>query len=76
MMVLFQSKIIYMPFLPPNARSDAIEEYQSYCGGVEWREEHIRSGDGTNIALAVAEVGEKNEGREKVVLYCQGKGYS
>lgn len=73
MMVLFQNKIIYMPFLPPNARSDTIEEYEAWCGGVSWKEELIRSGDGTDIALAVAEVGRKGEGREKVVLYFQGK---
>lgn len=76
MMVLFQNKIIYMPFLPPNARSDTIKEYEAWCGGVSWREEFVRSGDGTDIALAVAEVGRKGEGkegREKVVLYFQGK---
>lgn len=76
MMVLFQNKIIYMPFLPPNARSDNIDEYASYCGGVKWKEEHIRSGDGTDIALAVSEFGsEEKEGAsatEKVVLYFQG----
>lgn len=79
MMVLFQNKIIYMPFLPPNARSDTIDDYGSHCGGVKWKEEHIRSGDGTDIALAVSEVGsEKEEGAsatEKVVLYFQGNDY-
>lgn len=78
-MVLFQNKIIYMPFLPPNARSDTIEEYEAWCGGVKWSEKHIRSEDGIDIALAVTEVGlEKKEvgekvGHEKVVLYFQGE---
>lgn len=79
MMVLFQNKIIYMPFLPPNARSDTIDNYDSYCGGVKWKEEHIRSADGTDIALVVTEIGsEKEEGasaKEKVVLYFQGNDY-
>ena len=74
MMVLFQNKIIYMPFLPPNARSDTIAEYAAQCGDVKWREEHIRSGDGTDVALAVAEVGSlKVDAVEKIVLYFQGE---
>lgn len=74
MMVLFQNKIIYMPFLPPNARSDTIAEYSSQCDGIKWKEEHITSGDGTDIALAVAEVGsQKEDAVEKVVLYFQGE---
>lgn len=77
MMVLFQNKIIYMPFLPPNARSDTITEYSSRCGGIKWKEEHIKSTDGTDIALAIAEVGtQKNDAVEKVVLYFQGEIFS
>lgn len=74
-MVLFQNKIIYMPFLPPNARSDTIVEYSSQCGGIKWNEEHIKSRDGTDIALAVAEVGSEKQyaAVEKVVLYFQGE---
>ncbi|KAF5003765.1 hypothetical protein FDECE_9695 [Fusarium decemcellulare] len=56
MMVLFQNAIIYNPFLPPNARSMRIGEYSRECGGVQWREERIRSLDGTEIALCVSEV--------------------
>ncbi|KAM5343033.1 hypothetical protein ACJ41O_013999 [Fusarium nematophilum] len=56
MMVLFQNTIIYNPFLPPNARSMRIEEYSRGCGGVQWREERIKSLDGTEIALCVSDV--------------------
>ncbi|TVY54294.1 Monoacylglycerol lipase ABHD12, partial [Lachnellula suecica] len=74
MMVVFQNKIIYMPGLPPNARREKIDDYRRQCGGVEWREEKIRSLDGTLISLCVASVdgGEVDEGLRRVyVLYFQ-----
>lgn len=56
MLVLFQNYIVYNPFLPPNARSMRIEEYARECGGIRWREERIRSLDGTEIAMCVSDV--------------------
>ncbi|CAG8948880.1 hypothetical protein HYFRA_00002004 [Hymenoscyphus fraxineus] len=56
MMILFQNKIIYMPGLPPNARRERIEDYKNQCGGVVWREEKIKSLDGTRISLCIAGV--------------------
>jgi hypothetical protein len=77
MMVLFQNKIIYMPGLPPNARWETIEDYKSQCGGVEWREERIRSGDGTRISLCLASVDTGKLTTEAVsriyILYFQGQ---
>ncbi|KAF4964187.1 hypothetical protein FSARC_7884 [Fusarium sarcochroum] len=55
-MILFQNAIIYNPFLPPNARSMRIDEVSRDCGGVKWREERIKSLDGTEIALCVSDV--------------------
>lgn len=59
MMVLFQNKIIYMPSLPPNARWEMIEDYARKCGNIKWREETIRSSDGTEIALCLTSVKSK-----------------
>jgi hypothetical protein len=56
MMVLFQNAIIYNPFLPPNARSMTIDEVSRDCGRLKWREERIKSLDGTEIALCIADV--------------------
>ncbi|KAL6887641.1 Alpha/Beta hydrolase protein [Trichoderma longibrachiatum] len=56
MLVLFQNAIIYNPFLPPNARSMQISEFARQCGGIEWREDRIKSLDGTEIALCISEV--------------------
>jgi len=74
MMVLFQNKIIYMPSLPPNARWETIANYQSQCSGISWREERIRSGDGTRISLCVASVESSSAPvlRKVYILYFQG----
>jgi hypothetical protein len=56
MLVLFQNAIIYNPFLPPNARSMRISEFARQCGGVEWREDRIKSLDGTELALCLSEI--------------------
>jgi len=76
MMILFQNKIIYMPGLPPNARSETISEYMSQCAGIEWREERIRSLDGTRISLCLAGVETGTVGSQKssriYILYFQG----
>lgn len=77
-MVLFQNAIIYNPFLPPNARSMTIDEVSRGCGRVKWREERIRSLDGTEIALCVTDVPSVPEpstakGKTPVyILYFQG----
>jgi hypothetical protein len=76
MMVIFQNKIIYMPGIPPNARREKIADYRNQCGGIQWREEKIRSLDGTPITLCLASV-ESNavdfQRREDVyILYFQG----
>lgn len=56
MMVVFQNKIIYMPGLPPNSRSERIVDWSNQCGGIQWTEERTRAEDGTDLALAVATV--------------------
>jgi hypothetical protein len=56
MMVIFQNKIIYMPYIPLGARREKIADYARACGSVQWREERIRASDGTEIALCVANV--------------------
>lgn len=77
MLVLFQNAIIYNPFLPPNARSMRIAEFARQCGGVRWREERIRSLDGTDIALCLSESSSRgsNSGAATPVyiLYFQGQ---
>lgn len=76
MLVLFQNAIIYNPFIPPNARKMRISDFARQCGGVEWREERIRSLDGTSIALCINEMPSRPGGVEAkpavYILYFQG----
>lgn len=78
MLVLFQNAIIYNPFMPPNARSMTIAEFSRQCGGVQWREERIRSLDGTEIALCVSDNGKRvakpvSPSSQVYILYFQGR---
>lgn len=53
-MIALQNKIIYNPYLPPTARHDTISDYKNQHRGIQWEEVHMRSIDGTDLALAVA----------------------
>ncbi|KAF7543829.1 hypothetical protein G7Z17_g10435 [Cylindrodendrum hubeiense] len=82
MMVLCQNMIIYNPFLPPDSRSLRIADFAKDCGGIQWREERIRSLDGTEIALCVSDVSPASHsgavGRIKTpvyILYFQAQKY-
>ena len=67
MMIIFQNKIIYMPSMPPFARSERIADYAAVCRPVLWREERVKGRDGVDVALAVGGVerGDKMEGGER-----------
>jgi hypothetical protein len=56
MMVVFQNMIIYMPGLPPNARSERIADWANLCGGIQWTEERTVTADGKELAMAVTTV--------------------
>jgi fermentation-respiration switch protein FrsA (DUF1100 family) len=88
MMVVFQDKIIYMPNMPPFSRSEKNEDYIHECKPVEWEERHIKSLDGTKIALCVGNIPQASDGngdaavtpqarhRDVVICYFQGNGSS
>ena len=64
MLVIFQHKIIYMPYLPPFARSEKLADYAAQCGPVRWREEWVTAQDGVQLAMAVGQVESEKEGEE------------
>ena len=80
MTVVFQEKILYMSYMPPQTRSERIEDYAATCKPVEWQEVRINSLDGTNISLAVGSIppppATKAPTREVVICYFQGNGGS
>ncbi|KAI9705918.1 MAG: hypothetical protein M1836_005324 [Candelina mexicana] len=73
-----------MPFLPPNAREETLADYARRCSPVEWREQSIRSVDGTEIALCIGtiepshlKVNAQSKIRKHVlILYFQGNASS
>ncbi|GAB7353192.1 hypothetical protein MBLNU459_g3716t1 [Dothideomycetes sp. NU459] len=86
LMVLFQNKIIYMPSLPPGSRREVLGNYAKMWGPVAWREQHIKSSDGTDLALCIGQL-ERDEAanqqsatkrgpRQALLLYFQGNGAS
>ncbi|KAK1812567.1 hypothetical protein LTR12_013054 [Friedmanniomyces endolithicus] len=67
--------------MPPFARSEKIADYAASCRPVEWREERIRSIDGTKISLCVGSIPNARQGlpeveKEVVICYFQGNGSS
>lgn len=73
MMILFQSRIIYMPGIPLGARTEKISDYSAYCRGIRWKEGKIHVDDGTVLATASATVNNSREKeKELVVVYFQG----
>lgn len=88
MMVLFQDKIIYMPSMPPFSRSEKIQDYANECKPVTWEEQHIKSIDGTKIALCVGSIPQVDRdmgrshvagvqrGKRIIICYFQGNGSS
>lgn len=80
-MVLFQDKIIYMPSMPPFSRSEKIEDYANECKPVHWQEKHIKSSDGTRLALCIGSMPgpsyvRDQRSKEVVICYFQGNGSS
>jgi fermentation-respiration switch protein FrsA (DUF1100 family) len=80
MTVVFQEKILYMSYMPPQTRSEIIEDYAATCRPVQWEEVRIKSLDGTNISLGVGSIPStamsKAPTREIVICYFQGNGGS
>nr|OQO06005.1 hypothetical protein B0A51_18174 [Rachicladosporium sp. CCFEE 5018] len=81
MTVLFQDKIIYMPYMPPFARSDKLSEYASNCKPVQWTEHRVRSSDGTMISLAIGALPDARDAQtssktDVAIVYFQGNGGS
>ncbi|KAG8163360.1 hypothetical protein KVR01_006657 [Diaporthe batatas] len=82
-MISLQNKIIYAPYFPPTARFEKIEDWHSKLFGIEWKEIHLRSIDGTDLALAVATVSsdvdesfQQSPSHHVYVLYLQGNASS
>ena len=79
MLIVFQNKIIYMPFVPPFSKSEKIEDYARTCQPVQWQEHQIHSSDNTRLSLAIGSIKTdqnskaNHAGNKKVIIvYFQG----
>lgn len=81
MTIIFQDKIIYMPYI---ARYQRIESYASDCKPVVWKQEFIKSTDGTRLAICTGciprhhhqQQGKVKTRKDVVICYFQGNGSS
>jgi uncharacterized protein len=76
MMVVFQNKIIYMPGIPPFARSEKVSDYANQCRPVEWQDHSTKSADGTTIKLLEGAIPKEEAQKNLIVLYLQGNAAS
>jgi uncharacterized protein len=59
MMIVFQSKINYMPSVPLFSRSEKVEDYAVQCRPVVWREHDLRAADGVALKLLEGMLGRR-----------------
>jgi pimeloyl-ACP methyl ester carboxylesterase len=67
MTVVFQDKIIYLPYLPPFARYEKIDDYAALCRPVEWELQNITSLDGTKLAICAGSIPGSGVGSAAIV---------
>ena len=80
MMVVFQSRIIYMAGIPPGARREKIRDYSKQCRGIQWEKGSLATSDGCILATATAAAGRpassvtkgRGAGKELIIVYFQG----
>lgn len=79
MLIIFQSRIIYMPNMPPFSRSEKVADYASECKPVTWEDHPIESMDGTRLRLLEGSIAEQSDDARRdrvVIIYFQGNGSS
>ena len=70
MLILFQSRIIYMPYLPLGARADTLDAYAPACRPLVWRAHTLRT-PGARLAVASTTAGPPT-GPHVLIAYFQG----
>jgi uncharacterized protein len=56
MLIAFQNKLIYMPYIPPGARKESIKDYQPQLLGFDWSTAEVRTQDRKRLATCVAKI--------------------
>ena len=86
MMIIFQNKLIYLPYIPYGARNETIQDYTPQLLGLDWTSTEVRTRDGKKLSTCVAEIRlallqavtlltlfrKKRDAPEVIVVYFQG----
>jgi uncharacterized protein len=56
MLIIFQNKLIYLPYIPLGARKEEIKDYRSQLLGYDWTTTEVRTRDGKKLSTCVAEI--------------------
>jgi len=55
-LIIFQNKLIYLPYIPLGARKETIQEYEAQLLGVDWTTTKVRTRDGRKLSTCIAEI--------------------
>ena len=55
-LIIFQNKLIYLPYLPFGARKETILDYTPELLGFDWMTPKVRTRDGRKLSTCVAEI--------------------
>ena len=56
MLIIFQNKLIYLPYIPVGARKETIQEYRTQLLGFDWTTSEVRTPDGKSLSTCVAQI--------------------
>ena len=56
MLIAFQNKLIYLPYIPPGARNETIKDYHLQLLGFDWKTTEVRTRDGKRLGTCVAQI--------------------
>ena len=56
MLIIFQNKLIYLPYIPVGARKETIQEYRTQLLGFDWTTSEVRTPDGKSLSTCVAKI--------------------
>jgi len=56
MLILFQNKLIYLPYIPLGARTETIKQYIPQLLGFDWTTAEIITRDGKKLTACVAQI--------------------
>lgn len=73
MMIIFQNKLIYLPYIPYGARKETIQDYTLHLLGVDWTTTEVKTQDGKKLSTCVTEIRLANPHAETLLTLLRKK---